>query len=122
MNQMRVADTEFRCREVQLTPAAEQYLIRYIPKDRTTVLQRLAEAREKLAAFEAALQAKRDLVTKLERDAARHDYLLGIRDDLPGAGPGCNGVCLRASDVGVAVHGDPIARAYDSCPEHGSSI
>jgi hypothetical protein len=39
-----------------------------------------------LASFEASLQAKKDRVVELERDAARHDYLLGIRDDLPGTG------------------------------------
>jgi hypothetical protein len=55
-----VAGLELHGREIHLKAAAERYLIRYIPKDRTTVLQRLAEAREELAAFEASLQAKRD--------------------------------------------------------------
>ena len=120
INRMRVANVALHGEDIQLAPEAERYLMRYIPKDRTTVLQRLAEAREDLAAFESSLQSKKDLVTKLERDAARHNYLLGIRDDLPGATPGCNGICLRASDVGVSAPGDPVARAHDSCPEHGS--
>lgn len=83
INRMRVANLELHGEDIRLAPAAEQYMIRYIPKDRTTVLQRLTEAREDLASFEASLEEKVDLVTKLERDAVRHDYLLGIRDDLP---------------------------------------
>jgi hypothetical protein len=62
-----------------LAPKAERYLINYIPRDRSAVLERLAEAREELDNFEASLQAKRDLVARLEVDAARHDYLLGIQ-------------------------------------------
>lgn len=119
INRMRVANVALHGEDIHLAPEAERYLMRFIPKDRTTVLQRLAEAREGLATFEASLQEKKDLVTKLELDAARHDYLLGIRNDLPGAKSGCNGICLRASDVGVSVPGDPVARAHDSCPEHG---
>ncbi|QCB97675.1 hypothetical protein E5206_12725 [Arthrobacter sp. PAMC25564] len=38
---------------------------------------------EDLATFEASPKAKKDLVATLEHTAARHDYLLGIRDDLP---------------------------------------
>lgn len=83
VNRMRAAHLDLSGEDIRLGPTAERYLIRYIPKDRTAVLQRLAEAHEDLAAFDASLQAKKDLVTKLERDAARHDYLLGIRDDLP---------------------------------------
>lgn len=119
INRMRVANIALHGEDIRLAPEAERHLMRYIPKDRTTVLQRLAEARHDLITFEASLQAKKDLVTKLERNATRHDYLLGIRDDLPGAKEGCNGICLRASDVGVSVPGDPVARAHDSCPEHG---
>lgn len=104
-------------------PAAERYLLRYIPNDRATVLQHLAEGRAELAGFdEASLQGKRNRVAKLDRDAARHDYLLGIRDDLPGSELGCNGVCLRASDVGVPVPGNSVARSHDSCPEHGHGM
>lgn len=121
INRMRVADLELHGREMHLHPAAERHLINYIPKDRTSVLHSLAAARVELDGFEASLQAKRDRVTKLERDAARHDYLLGIRDDLPGEGAGCNGVCHRASDVGMGVAGDPVAYAHDSCPEHGGA-
>jgi hypothetical protein len=84
INRMRVENLQRTGQDLPLAPAAERYLIRYIPKDRTTVLQNLAEARVELAMFEASLQAKKDLVAKLELDAARHDYLLGIRDDLPG--------------------------------------
>jgi len=120
VNRMRVARLALNGEDIHLQPAAEQYLIRYIPKDRTTVLQRLAEAREDLATFETSLQAKKDLLAKLEGDLTRHDYLLGIRNDLPGAGHGCNGICHRASDVGVSVPGDPVAYAHESCPEHGS--
>ncbi|MDJ0354468.1 hypothetical protein [Pseudarthrobacter sp. PH31-O2] len=58
--------------DIQLEPAANQYLIHYIPKDRSTVLDRLTEARKDLATFEASLQAKEDLVAKLEPDASRH--------------------------------------------------
>lgn len=117
---MRIVDVALRGEAKVLAPKAERYLVNYIPRDRSTVLERLAEAREDLDDFEASLQAKRDLVAKLEADAARHDYLLGIRDDLPGTEPGCNGLCHRASDVGVSVPGDPVAYAHESCPEHGS--
>jgi len=84
VNRMRVANLALHGEDIHLRPAANRYLIRYIPKDRTTVLQRLDGAREDLAAFETSLQAKKDLVAKLEGDAARHDYLLGIRNDLSG--------------------------------------
>lgn len=117
---MRIVDAALHGEARALAPKAERHLISYVPRDRSTVLERLAEAREELDNFEASLQAKRDLVTKLEADAARHDYLLGIRDDLPGTEPGCNGLCHRASDVGVSVPGDPVAYAHESCPEHGS--
>lgn len=83
-NRMRVAQLTLHGQDLHLAPAAERYLIRYIPKDRATVLQRLAEARQDLATFEASLQERKERVAKLELDAARHDYLLGIRDDLPG--------------------------------------
>jgi hypothetical protein len=64
-------------------PEAAKALIRYIPKDRTTVRLDLEEARWDLDKFEASLQAKKDRVAKLEADAARHDYLLGITNELP---------------------------------------
>jgi hypothetical protein len=120
VNRMRVANLELYGKDIVLAAGPERHLINYIPKDRSAVLQRLGEAQEDLANFEASLQEKKDRVAKLEQDAARHDYLLGIRDDLPGAQPGCNGICHRASDVGVSVPGDPVAYPHDSCPEHGS--
>ncbi|MBG0738752.1 hypothetical protein IV500_04875 [Paeniglutamicibacter antarcticus] len=83
INRMRVSNLELHGDDVRKASAAERYLIRYIPKDRTAVLQRLVEAREELVTFEASLQEKKDRVAKLERDAARHDYLLGILDELP---------------------------------------
>lgn len=121
-SRMRVAQLALHGEDLHLAAAAERHLIRYIPKDRTTVLQNLAEARQDVVTFEASLQEKKDRVARLELDAARHDYLLGIRDDLPGTTPGCNGVCHRASDVGVTVPGDPVAYAHESCPEHGSEV
>lgn len=120
INRMRVEHLQRTGEDTVFAPHVERYLLRMVAGDRTRVLLSLEEAREDLAGFEASLQAKRELVTKLERDAARHDYLLGIRDDLPGVTPDCNGVCLRASDVGVSVPGDPVARAHDYCPEHGT--
>jgi hypothetical protein len=32
----------------------------------------------------------------------------------------CSGECLRASDVGVGVTGNPVAYAHPHCPVHGS--
>ncbi len=83
INRMRAEHLRRTGDDIDLAPAANRYLIRFLPKDRSTVLERLAEAREDLAAYETSLQAKKDLVTKLERDAARHDYLLGVADNLP---------------------------------------
>lgn len=80
---MRVAHRALNGEDIRLEPAAERHPIRYIPKERTTVLQRLAEARDDLATFEASLQAKHDLVAKLQTDAARHDYLPDITDEFP---------------------------------------
>lgn len=31
----------------------------------------------------------------------------------------CGGPCMRASDVGVPVPGDPVAYAHPCCPVHG---
>ena len=31
----------------------------------------------------------------------------------------CNGICVRASDVGVMVAGDPVAYPHPACPVHG---
>jgi hypothetical protein len=121
INRLRVANLGLRGVDIHFSDAAERYLIRHLPKNRTDLLLRLDDARKDLTTFEASLQEKKDLVTKLELDAARTDYLLGIRDDLPGAEPGCNGICTRASDVGVSVPGDPVAYAHESCPEHEDS-
>lgn len=82
INRMRVEHLQRTGDDIDLAPAANRYLIHFLPKDRSAVLQNLTGAREELATFEASLQEKKDRVTKLERDAARHDYLLGIRDEL----------------------------------------
>jgi hypothetical protein len=122
-NRMRVEHLQRMGEDIHLHPRAERLLLNMLPDERTRILLSLQEAREELESFEASLQAKKDRVVKLERDAVRHDYLLGIRDDLPGLPgekPGCNGICQRASDVGVSVPGDPVAYPHDSCPEHGS--
>ena len=120
INRMRVEHLQRTGEGTVFAPHVERHLLRMVAGGRSRVLLDLAEARQELESFGASLHSKKDLVAKLERDAARHNYLLGIRDDLPGATPGCNGICLRASDVGVSVPGDPVARAHDSCPEHGS--
>ena len=65
------------------SPKVVKWLINMAARDRTTVRLDLEEARRDLDNFEASLQAKRDRVAKLEADAARNDYLLGITDDLP---------------------------------------
>jgi hypothetical protein len=83
ITRMRVEHLQRTGEETVFAPHIERYLIGMLPEDRTRVLQDLAEAREELDTFEASLQAKKDRVAKLERDAVRHDYLLGIRDDLP---------------------------------------
>lgn len=85
INRMRVEHLQRTGEDIHLAQAANQYLIHFLPTDRTRALQNLADARNDLATFEASLQVKKDRVTKLERDAARHDYLLGISDDLPSA-------------------------------------
>lgn len=120
INRMRVEYLRRTGQDTVFAPAAERQLLRMAVADRSDLLHRLEEAREDLASFEDSLQAKKDLVAKLEQDTARNDYLLGIRNDLPGDEPGCNGLCHRASDVGVAVPGDPVAYPHDSCPEHGA--
>lgn len=84
INRMRAEHLQRTGDDIDLAPAANSYLIHFLPADRTRVLHNLAEAREDLASFEASLQAKKALVGKLELDTARHDYLLGIRDELPG--------------------------------------
>ena len=65
------------------SPKVVKWLINMAARDRTIVRLDLEEARRDLDNFEASLQAKRDRVAKLEADAARNDYLLGITDDLP---------------------------------------
>jgi len=83
VRRMQMVDVALHGEAKELPPKVEQFLIKYIAKDRSTVLQRLAEAREEMENFEASRQAKRDMVVKLENDAARHDYLLGISDKHP---------------------------------------
>lgn len=71
--------------EPKVLPAkAEKYLINYAAKGRSDVLLRLAEAIEELDSFESSLQDKRDRVAELQVQSARHDYLLGITDEVPG--------------------------------------
>lgn len=106
--------------DVVFAPHVERLLLNMLPDERTRVMRELEEARQELASFETSLQSKKDRVAKLEGDAVRLDYLLGIRNDLPGDEAGCNGICQRASDVGVSVPGDPVAYPHESCPEHGS--
>jgi hypothetical protein len=120
INRMRVEHLQRTGQDTVFAPHVERHLLRMLPDERSNALLNLEEARHELATFESSLQAKKDRVAKLERDAVRNDYLLGIRDDLPGAESGCNGICHRASDVGVSVPGDPVAYAHESCPEHGS--
>lgn len=119
IHRMRVEFLRRTGQDTAFAPAAERQLLRMAVNDRSDLLHRLDAAREDLASFQSILQAKEDLVGKLEQEAARNDYLLGIRDDLPGDEPGCNGLCHRASDVGVYTPGDPVAYAHESCPEHG---
>lgn len=119
INRMRVEYLRRTGQDTVFAPAAERQLLRMAVNDRSDLLHRLDEAREELASFENSLQAKKDRVARLEEDVVRNEYLLGIRDDLPGDEPGCNGLCHRASDVGVYAPGDPVAYAHDSCPEHG---
>lgn len=117
-NRMRVEYLRRTGQDTAFAPAAEKQLLRMAVNDRSDLLHRLDEAREDLASFENSLQARKDRVARLEEDLTRNDYLLGIRDDLPGDEPGCNGLCHRASDVGVYAPGDPVAYPHDSCPEH----
>ncbi|WP_139187284.1 hypothetical protein [Pseudarthrobacter chlorophenolicus] len=84
INRMRVEHLQRTGEDTVFAPAVERQLLRFVIKDRSDLLHRLDEAREDLASFEKSLQAKKDLVTKLEQEAVRNDYLLGIRDDLPG--------------------------------------
>lgn len=118
---MRVEHLRRAGQDTVFAPAVEKQLLRMAVADRSDLLHRLDDAREDLASFENSLQAKKDRVARLEEEVARNEYLLGIRDDLPGDEPGCTGLCHRASDVGVAVAGDPVAYAHDSCPEHGEA-
>jgi hypothetical protein len=83
INRMRVENLQRTGQDTVFAPHIERYLLNTLPDERSRVLQDLAEAREELENFEASLQAKKDRVAKLERDTVRHDYLLGIRDDLP---------------------------------------
>jgi hypothetical protein len=101
INRMRVEHRQRTGEDTVFAPHIERHLLNMLTGDRTRVLLNLEEARQELASFEASLQAKKDRVAKLERDAVRHDYLLGIRDDLPGT--------------------DPVAYAHESCPEHGTA-
>jgi hypothetical protein len=119
INRMRVETLQRAGKGTAFAPHIERHLLNMLPDERTRTLHDLEEARRELETFEASLQAKKDRVAKLEHDAIRNDYLLGIRDDLPGAGEGCNGVCHRASDIGLSVAGDPVAYPHESCPEHG---
>lgn len=118
INRMRVEYLRRTGKDDVFAPAAERQLLRMAVNDRSDLLHRLDEARKDLADFENSLQAKKDRVARLEEDVVRNEYLLGIRDDLPGDEPGCNGLCHRASDVGVYAPGDPVAYAHNSCPEH----
>jgi hypothetical protein len=120
INRRRVEHLQRMGDDVVFAPHVERLLLNMLPGERSRALHELDEARKELASFETSLQAKKDRVAKLEEDAVRLDYLLGIRDDLPGAEAGCNGVCHRASDMGVFVAGDPVAYPHESCPEHGS--
>jgi hypothetical protein len=84
---MRLEHLQRTGEDTVFAPHVERFLLSMLPDERTRTLIDLAEAREELAKFEASLQAKKDRVAKLEHDAVRNDYLLGIRDDLPGTGP-----------------------------------
>jgi hypothetical protein len=87
INRMRVENLQRTGEDTVFAPHVERFLLNMLPDERSRVLLDLAEARQELASFEASLQAKKDRVAKLEHDAVRNDYLLGIRDDLPGTGP-----------------------------------
>lgn len=119
INRMRVETMQRTGKKDAFAPHVERHLLNMLPDERTRTLHDLEVARHELETFEASLQAKKDRVARLEKDAARNDYLLGIRDDLPGAGEGCNGICHRASDIGLYGAGDPVAYPHESCPEHG---
>lgn len=34
----------------------------------------------------------------------------------------CNDLCVRGSDIGVYVDGDPVAYAHPGCPEHSDGL
>lgn len=80
---MQKVDEQLRGEATTHSPKVVKWLINMAARERTTVRLDLEEARRDLDNFEASLQAKRDRVAKLEADAVRSDYLLGIRDDLP---------------------------------------
>jgi hypothetical protein len=80
---MQKVDEQLRGEATTHSPKVVKWLINMASRERTTVRLDLGEARSDLVNFEASLQAKRDRVAKLEADAARNDYLLGITDDLP---------------------------------------
>ncbi|GAA4033328.1 hypothetical protein GCM10023063_16130 [Arthrobacter methylotrophus] len=84
VNRMRVEHLQRTGQDTAFAPHVERYLLNMLPAERSRTLIDLADARQDLTSFEASLQAKKDKVAKLERDAVRNDYLLGIRDDLPG--------------------------------------
>jgi hypothetical protein len=83
INRMRVEHLQRTGEDSVFAPRVERYLLNMLPVERSRGLLDLEEARHDLASFEASLQTKKERVTKLELDAARHDYLLGIIDELP---------------------------------------
>lgn len=85
INRMRAEHLQRTGEDTVFAPNVERHLLRMVVGDRSRTLLDLEEARQELANFEASLQAKKDRVAKLEQDAVRNDYLLGIRDDLPEA-------------------------------------
>ncbi len=84
IRRMRVEHLQRTGEDTVFAPNVERHLLHMLPGERSRGLQDLDEARADLADFEASLQAKKDRVARLEQDAIRNDYLLGIRDDLPG--------------------------------------
>lgn len=91
INRMRAEHLQRTGEATVFAPHVERHLLRMVVSDRSRTLLDLEEARAELESFEASLQAKKDRVSKLERDAVRNDYLLGIRDDLPEAQPAAPG-------------------------------
>jgi hypothetical protein len=83
ITRMRVEHLQRTGETAAFADRTERQLLRMVVNGRSRALLDLEEARRELESFEASLQAKKDRVAKLERDAVRNDYLLGIRDDLP---------------------------------------